>query len=233
MNADVKLFQNALLEGVSRKYEAELCACCEDASCSRAHLRRMRAILRGNTRTAAEARKQARILWVAAILAALLLSGCAAYVCREKLGEFFVTYFDNYVDVSFSENANNHGTTQPIAQPYTLTYVPEGYAFAQDLSLSTLIYLIWQDADGNQIIFIQQWSDIYSCGFDSEHSEFIVLQYKEQEIFCHMGERWNTYLWNNGQYALEFAIPKNIADNEWQKVFDGVVAANVDTSTNS
>ena len=147
------LLKQAILDGMSQKYEEEMALNEETADCSKQHYVKMRRILNLHGTNVINTKFNKRALIAILIAAALLLAGCSVYVFREAIFDFIEEIYDDYIRVSYDED--REGNEEKIEHIYTVQYVPEGYELKKEIASPLKVYFLWENVAGEKITFKQ------------------------------------------------------------------------------
>ena len=117
---DLKLFKQALSEGVSNRFDKMAADCTEEIVCSDKHNLAMRTIVYGKADTKRVWTPKIKRIIAILIAAALLLTSCGI-IFRNEIREVFK---DLFVSLTYEGDEESQQTIKDV---YTLSYVPEGY----------------------------------------------------------------------------------------------------------
>ena len=217
---DVKTFGDAIVEGLSIRYEREMAGNAESAMCSDEHKAAMLEIVAvGHTIEQRMGRRRLLAILVAAAL--LLLAGCTAFVYRNKIGSFVENVFDEYVNVDLPDSDNNSLTK--IEHVYTLSYVPEGYVLIDQVADEVSVYYLYSNAQGNNLTYNQYPLGLsISIGIHNDGGEATVFKHNNREIYIRNTEKLKHIVWVERGYVITVTIPQSIDDEELIKILDGI-----------
>lgn len=214
-----ELFGKALAEAFAEKFEEELAASEETAACSQEHYDKMQKII--NSSRSAPKRKFSRKSLVAIIIAAaLLLTGCAAYICRNEIRDFVEDVYEKFVRLTYCESDKQ--STPKIDEVYELTYVPDGYELVENISADVYTSYRFRNQDGESLIFEQAILDKTNYGFDGEQGNTLLHEFGEFEVYCRVLDTSSHYIWNDGKYALYLISTAPLNEAELEKIVLGV-----------
>lgn len=213
---DLELFKQAISEGLSRRIERELAMCEGEIICSDRHLQTMRRIINkeyifspyqdlGKTKVAA-----------ALVAATLLLASCTA-VYEDEIRDFIKTVYEDHFSIGFPNNDDDHDTIVTI---YFLTYVPEGYTLRDEVLDKAYSYYFYENEEGEMLTFIQMPLNT-SFGFGDDFGEGEIIYVGEHRVFYRKNDLSNTYLWNDGKYAMMIESDFPIEASELERIIDG------------
>ena len=213
-----ELFGKALAEAFAEKFDEELAACEETAACSQEHYDKMQKII--NSSRSAPKRKFSRKSLVAIIIAAaLLLTGCAAYICRNEIRDFVEDVYEKFVRLTYSES--DEQSSAEINEFYELTYVPEGYKLVQKIVNPVNIFYQFENDNGEYLKFRQVVLDITNCGFDGEEGNSLLYEFSGFKIYCRELDTSLHYIWNDGEYSLRLTSSVALDETELEKIVLG------------
>lgn len=229
--SDVKLFGDAVLNGIINRFEKEATLNEENDICSDAHKEALRDIIK---KSCVDEKRSARIRLIAALVAAaLLLVGCAAYVYRNEIGSFVEEVFAEYVNVGFSdddkgnvsfndkENNDNHVTE--IEEVYKLSYVPEGYELIDEAVSDAYVIYTYMDEHGDIIAFDQYpLGSSTSINIDNDTDDVTVIEHNGVEYYIRVTEITQHYVWRDDKYSMTLVLSKNISQEDALKIIDGI-----------
>ncbi|MBO5006015.1 MAG: DUF4367 domain-containing protein, partial [Clostridia bacterium] len=178
---DRELFGQALAEALAERFEEELAACEESAVCSEDHYRKMQEIICPSARV--PKRKFSRKSLLAIIIAAaLLLTGCAAYICRNEIRDFVEEVYEKFVRLTYCESYKK--SSAEIDEIYKLTYVPEGYELVEEDLQPISNYYKYTNSNGEFILFKQVVLDTTEVGLDVEEVYTGLYEFNGLKIYC-------------------------------------------------
>jgi len=214
-----ELFGKALAEAFAEKFDEELAACEETAACSQEHYDKMQKII--NSSRSAPKRKFSRKSLVAIIIAAaLLLTGCAAYICRNEIRDFVEDVYEKFVRLTYSES--DEQSSAEINEFYELTYVPEGYELVKEIVNHVNIFYKFENDSGNFLIFQQGIIDNAKSGLDIEQGNTLFYESSEYKVYCRELDTSLHYIWNDGEYSLRLTSSVALDEAELEKIVLGI-----------
>ncbi len=216
-----KIFKTAILEGLSQRFEEEMETCTEDANCSSAHYRKMSDILGF---TVSRPKKYSRIpkkAIVAIIVAAiLLLTACTAYVFRNEIAGWIEQVYDG--DIAKLSNVEENNGSMMIEENYSLGFVPDGYKLTKENSSPTCVEEIFNDDNGNRIIFRQRPLSAYDINVNAEGNDSIQINCGGNEIYFKDTKLGCTYIWKNEKYYFSITSSDEIGLDALEKMLDSI-----------
>ena len=208
-NKDNQWLVEAISEGLVLKYEDEMSTIEKHPRCSKQHYEKMTEILGFKVKPPRRISKKG----LAAILlaAALLLTGCAVF--RNEIRDFIIEIYETFVNVSFNSGKDEK---RIISETYELTYMLEGYEQTETIVNPSMVRYKYTNPEGNVIIFEQIPLANSNYKVDAEHSDDTFLTIGEYKIYYRYMDRNNSYIWNDGWYALSIYsdVALNSADLE-------------------
>lgn len=160
-----------------------------------------------------------RIILVAAIIVALVVTVMAVPSIREAVIRFFTTNAGTHYEFSFDPE---QAETAPdcIEKVYKPTYIPEG--FREDLVLIDYGFVSYQwVSDEGEYIFLDQLpipNDSEGPAPNAEGVAVTTLNLNGYEVFCVYGEI-TMYHWTDNEYFYQLGIPTSISQEEQHKMF--------------
>lgn len=149
-----------------------------------------------------------KVLCIAAIIIAILLSTLSVGAVRDFVANFFVEHFKTHDSIS----ANTEEGTYPtkLEKIYELGYIPEGFIL-QDKSIiaNSASYLYFKGE--KPLMFEQYTKDSYSTDMDNEFSTQTTEVYKGKEYYVSdHNDGSYTFIWDDGEYIFDITayLPK-------------------------
>ena len=214
------LLKQAILDGMSQKYEEEMALNEETADCSKQHYVKMRRILKLHGTNVSNTKFNKRALIAILIAAALLLAGCSVYVFHEAIFDFIEEIYDDYIRVSYGED--REGDEEQIQHIYLAHYVPEGYELKTEFSTPSTVYYMWENAEGKMISFEQYILLSTDFILDAEKGSTLIIEYNHLKIYCKQINDSYYYIWSDGTYALSLATNVELDKNEVIQIIDNL-----------
>jgi len=227
--------KKALFEAMSEKYENELSYIDREEKivCSKKHYLKLSAIF--GFKVNQNKKYFVRIL-VGILIAALILTGCTAYVYRNEIKEFFVEIYEKHIRVTYdTENDKNgininNGNDENNAgiaggnnsKIYQATYMKEGYEIINQTKTAVYVFYEWRDSSGNVITLQQMPFDGADFFLDAEDGNTVILNYEQYEIYCRNFDKSSSFIWNNGIYAFTLTSTEQLSNEELFKIIKGV-----------
>lgn len=224
LERDKKLFGEALLQALAEKYDEELAACTEDASCSKRHLKRMEKIIGVKICRHADASRRKKSLLIAIVVAAaLLLVGCTVYTYRKQIGNFIEDAFENYFRVSARcDDSGGEGNTV-LTEIYTLSYVPEGYELVDEYEFADYVSREWRNEQGNFLRLEQlPISDAHRYGLDDTSDYIPITTPTGKAIYYREGSDMSYAVFNDEKYTVYIATSVILTQDDIIKIFEGI-----------
>ena len=217
MQDQAALLKRAIIQGVSERYERELCACQAQVRCSDAHMEKMSEILGVDVRSINK--RSTRKVVIAALLlaAALAIGSLTVYANREKIRDLFIQIFEEYISLEFSgEQPPAH-----ITEFYEIGYLPPNYILSVKEISSTGTYYVWTNESDQSITFCQTLlnTDI-RC--DADVADIRIINHGDLEIHLIQYDNVSYYVWNDGKYVMDIYDQSDLAIDEIMKIIDGI-----------
>ena len=214
-----ELFGKALAEAFAEKFDEELAACEETAACSQEHYDKMQKII--NSSRSAPKRKFSRKSLVAIIIAAaLLLTGCAAYICRNEIRDFVEDVYEKFVRLTYSEGDKQ--STPKISEVYELTYIPGGYELVEENKNPLITFYKFENEKGEFLTFQQDVLDKTNSGLDGEDGNTQLHEFSGFKIYCRVLDTSSHYIWNDGEYSLRLTSSVALDEAELKEIVLGI-----------
>lgn len=217
--SDAKIFGEAILYGLTNRYEREMALDSEDDTCSDGHINTILTIIKNST--IQEKKKSKGRLIAALIAAALLLAGCTAYIYRNQISSFVETYFNEWIRVNIDDEGGEY--INVINDVYELTYIPEGYELDGKFVDDVGVTYIYQDNNGNTITFNQiSLGSSYSIDIDNDTDEVTVLKHNGKEIYFRNTEILQVYIWRDENYIMDLNVSSSLPQEEALRIIDEI-----------
>ena len=214
------LFKQALIEGLSNRFQREIDRCTESIRPSRRHNAAMKAILKGESPE--RHARSIRMRRIAAILvAALLLLASCAIVYREQIRNFIEEIYESFIKVSYSDGEEWEHELEEI---YELTYVPEGYALEEEFLSAGVSRIKYASRSGDTVLFEQRVLDTASFYLDIENGYTKLDDIQNSEVYYRNTVTRHYYLWNDGKYTIMLMSTIEMSDDELMLIIGGIKA---------
>ena len=214
------LLKQAILEGMSQKYEEEMALNEENADCSKRHYVKMQRILKLHGTNVINMNFNKRTLIAILIAAALLLAGCSVYVFHEAIFDFIEEIYDDYIRVSY--DADLESDEEKIENIYEVHYVPVGYEIKENVANPGMVYYMWENSAGEIIVFKQFNLSDSEFLLDGEQGETTVFEHNQLKIYCRKIDDSYHYIWSDGEYTLVINSSVKWDKNEIIKIIDNL-----------
>ena len=220
--SEKKLFAQAVAEGLVEKYDAQIATIDGPVICSKRHDKRMQQILDGQDPT--NHRNIKRTIVALLLAAALLLTGCTAYVFRKEIRDFFVMIYDTFINVTFDRESRVD--KKDIEDVYYPSCMLEGYDLVVEDIDSHIVVYEYKNHMGDMLRFNQSLLDGTDYFFDVEHGESELRQIGEYPVYYSFSSHWHYYTWNDGKYAMMLTSNTALSDETLEKLLCGFSPAN-------
>lgn len=161
-----------------------------------------------------------KILCVAAIILALMLSTLSVGAVREKLAGFFVSHIDGYNVISSDKNTKGYPET--LEEIYQIEKIPPGYKYNEESSM-----LIDNDAvniysKGEESLWFEQITkSAFRGNFDNEYSEHKSEFHNGQLYYViNFDDGYTNLIWDNGRYI--FILLGNFSENDLYEIAESI-----------
>ncbi|MCH5299662.1 MAG: DUF4367 domain-containing protein [Ruminococcus sp.] len=149
-----------------------------------------------------------KVLCVAAIIVALLLSSLSVGAVREIVANLFVKHYSDHDKLTANKEEGTYPTE--LETLYELPYIPEGYELADEsVTDKDATYLYFREEE--PLLFDQTTKDIYRTSIDNEYTIQTTEVYNGQDYYVNEHKDGSyTFIWDNGEYifALTSYLPK-------------------------
>jgi hypothetical protein len=160
-----------------------------------------------------------KIICIAAIIIAILLSALSVEAVRNFVANFFVTQHSNHN--TFIANLDNGNYPDKLEELYELGYIPDGYKFSEkNLSEESATYIYNSEEDS--LIFSQITKTAFKSNWDNKYSEQGTEIYNGQEYYVMNYENGeNVIMWDSGEYI--FTLSANLPRNTLFSLCDTII----------
>lgn len=218
MQDQAALLKRAIIQGVSERYERELCACKAQVRCSDAHMEKMSEILGVDVRSINK--RSTRKVVIAALLlaAALAIGSLTVYANRDKIREFFLQFYEDHIELEFSGGESPRGE---FAENYVIGYMPEGYQLIRRIQYSSKIQYKWKNQNEKMVSFMQMDLDT-DIRYSGNGENLTIIEHGEYQIIKVDYGHAVTYTWNDGKYILDIYDETYLPIEEIYKIIDSI-----------
>ena len=210
---NLELFQQALNEGLSNRFDSLAEEYTGEIVCSRKHKLAMRTIVYGKAGGARAWSPRMRRVVAILVAAALLLTSCGI-IFREEIREVFDELF---VSLYFKDDSETPRTLEEI---YTLGYVPEGYVLEEELGGALRFVHIYANENDYSLSFVQAVIDGTELVIDSEegYSEFVSIG--EKRVYYRFSGEHHHYVWSDGKYVMSIMTEEDFPKEEIIRIIE-------------
>ena len=214
------MFKKALLQAMSEKYEDELSAVDSEinAVCSKKHYLKLSNIFGFNVRCGKRFSKR---LLIGILVAALLLTGCSAYVYRDEIKGFFIEVYEKNIRGTYDTDSKST-MGDNIIKPYQASYIPEGYELVKQTQNPLLVHYEWHDENGNIITMQQSILDGNYFYIDAENGYSKVEKFEPYDVYVKQFNNSCLYVWSDGNYVLQLHSSIELSNDELFKIIKGI-----------
>lgn len=218
-NNNVKLFREAISEGLNNRIQSVIDSCPENTIPSLRHRRAMATLLRQSKEQGSALTPKMRRVIAVLVAAALLLASCAI-VYRKEIRGFIENIYESFIKVSYTEG--DYPNIEPeIKEFYELTYLPEGYNSVNTVTTNSLLKSVFSNTK-NKIVFEQRVLDYADFYLDVEEGYTKIVDIKNHEVYYRNTSYANYYHWNDGKYSMRLISDFELSTDELQQIIDGV-----------
>lgn len=217
---NLELFQQALNEGLSNRFDSLAEEYTGEIVCSRKHKLAMRTIVYGKAGGARAWSPRMRRVVAILVAAALLLTSCGI-IFREEIREVFDELF---VILYFKDDSE---APRIIEEIYTLGYVPEGYVLEEENFGDRTIRYIYINNQDQEIIFYQNILESFEYVIDSENGYSEMVNENEYTIYYRFNKEKHYYIWSDEKYVMNLSSDQEISDEELILIIRGIITNTV------
>lgn len=204
---NLELFQQALNEGLSNRFDSLAEEYTGEIVCSRKHKLAMRTIVYGKAGGARAWSPRMRRVVAILVAAALLLTSCGI-IFREEIREVFDELF---VSLYFKDDSEAPRTIEEI---YTLGYVPEGYLLEKEMLGTGTISYIYKNEKDKVLTFSQSVVNSLEYVIDSEEGYSKLENFGEIKVYYRVTSGRHHYIWSDGKYSMKLNTSEQLTDEE-------------------
>lgn len=214
-NNELKLFKQAISDGLCNKIDSVANSCTEDIECSEKHKLAVRTIVYGKTETKRVWSSRTRRLIAILVAAALLLTSCGI-IFRNEIREIFEEFF-----VKLNYDSDNT-TTDIIKEIYTPSYVPDGYMLEKESITSMRIKYEFANETGDWLCFEQRTLPGGEFFVDSESGYSQIETIEKRDIYYRVTAENHHYTWTDGKYSIKIKSNIKLSDEEILLMLEGI-----------
>lgn len=221
MDNDTKLFEQAINDGLSNRFDKIAKEFDEEIVCSKKHELRMNVILNGKIPKAPPAMNQKRLSkrGIAILIAIIVALTSCAIIYRNEIRNFIENSYEKLLILTYS---GGECEKDKIDEIYELTYLPEGFEFYDTFLFNTTSKLIYIDSSNNTIKFEQRVLNEANFYADIEKGYKKIIEITFFDVYYEKASKHNCYFWNDGKYSLRITTSLELSIEELQKIIDGV-----------
>ena len=223
--ADRSLFSRALYEAFSERIAEDISEC-KKITPTKRHARVVKAIIKDEKIISFRNKKiPLRLLVAAAIIAALLLSGCAATMLyRNEFASFIEEIYTDHISLIFGseEGASSNDFIETF---YELNYLPDGYKFvSEEPFYDYKYYHNYSNEAGGEIVLEQYLSSTAHINLDPGSTNVFLIN--GFEVYCLEAPYYTFCYWKVDNCTMELSVPSDIPLDEVKKMIENVVIKN-------
>lgn len=210
---NLRLFKEALTEGLCNRIDKRIAECTESITTSAAHKRAMRKIINGTAEKGGFTLRKKTVIAIL-VAVALLLTGCAV-IYRKQIAHFVEEIFHTFMTLECAQTPDEEGEIEDV---YELTYVPEGYVLNKVYRQKTFIKTVFVKA-GFAIAFEQ----LSSCVnyLDSENGYTKIGEIDTVDVYYRYSFERHYYFWRSEDYCFELNSELQLSTEEVEKIVTG------------
>ena len=215
-NNELKLFKQAISDGLCNRFDSVANSCTEEIECSEKHKLAVRTIVYGKTETKRIWSSKTRRLIAILVAAALLLTSCGI-IFRNEIREIFEEFF---VKLTYE---GDEESTKTIKEVYSLDYVPDGYMLEKESITSMRIKYEFANETGDWLCFEQRTLPGGEFVVDSESGYSKNTEIEKYEIYQRFTSSFFHYVWSDGKYSLKLSSTTELSNYEIIIIIDSIV----------
>ena len=215
-NNDLKLFKQAISDGLGNKFDSVANSCTEEIECSEKHKLAVRTIVYGKIETKRIWSPRTRRLIAILVAAALLLTSCGI-IFRNEIREIFEDFF---VKLTYE---GDEESTKTIKEVYSLGYVPEGYILKKESITSTYAKYKFTNETGNLFYFEQRPLPSGEFVVDSKSGYSQIEEIENYKVYYRNATGVNYYLWYDDKYTISFVTSEKLSNDKIILILDEII----------
>ena len=213
--SNLELFQQAINEGLSNKFDKMAAECTEEIVYSERHKLAMRTIIYGKTDTKRVLLPKMKRIIAILVAAAILLTSCGI-IFRNEIREIFKDFF---VSLTYESDAESN---KVIDKVYMLSYLPEGYVLEKEDISNTVIRYQWINNSSETIYFEQRPLTQSNLFIDTESGYSQIKEIEEYDVYYRFTNRYHHYIWNIENYSMTIKSKTPLPNEEIVLIIDGI-----------
>ena len=214
--SNLELFQQAINEGLSNKFDKMADECSEEIVYSDRHRLAMQTIIYGKANTNRTLSSKMKRVIAILVAAALLLTSCGI-IFRNEIREIFKDFF-----VSLTYEANDESDGIVLEEVYTLRYLPEGYTLEKEDISNTLVRYQWINSIGDILYFEQRPLTRSDFIVDSESGYSQIKEIEEYDVYCRFNDKYFLYIYSDDKYLINIKSSVYFSNEEIILILDGI-----------
>lgn len=215
-NNDLKLFKQAISDGLGNKFDSVANSCTEEIECSEKHKLAVRTIVYGKIETKRIWSPRTRRLIAILVAAALLLTSCGI-IFRNEIREIFD---DLFVKITYD---SDDITTDTIEEIYTPSYVPEGYILEKESITSMRAKYEFTNETGDWLCFEQRPLPSGEFIVDSESGYSQIEEIDDYEIYYRLDNHYHCYIWGDEAYFMKMISNAKLSKEEIVLILNRII----------
>lgn len=206
-----ELFINAFMEAEQISNAEFMNTKNADIIFSKAFEQKMNKLLKKDKRIHFSTRRKIRNGLIAAIIAIIIaFTGLMSITAtRTPFVEFMKKEFPQFNEITLSDESTPPVDT--IETEYTLTDLPKGYEIDTYQKDDYSVYIIWENTNGEEIVFFQEILDS-NLSIDTEHN-YKEITINGYEAYLNQFEFNSSLKWTDGYYWFILSVPNNLKND--------------------
>ena len=213
---NLKLFKQAISDGLSKKFDSVVNSYTDEIVCSEQHNLAMRTIVYGKADAKRTWSPKMKRIVAILVAAALLLTSCAV-IFRNEIREIVDEFF-----VKLTYDGDNVGS-DTIEEVYELGYLPEGYYLEKESITPVCVQLKYINKAGDHVWFEQTLLAVTDFYVDSENGYTRMNNIQNYEIYYRYTNEKHVYVWNDGKYSIKLYSINQISTDELILILEGII----------
>lgn len=213
--SNLELFQQAINEGLSNKFDKMAAECTEEIVYSERHKLAMQTIIYGKANTNRTLSPKIKRIIAILVAAALLLTSCGI-IFRNEIREIFKDFF---VSLTYESDAESNKVIDKI---YMLSYLPEGYVLEKEDISNTVIRYQWINNSSETIYFEQRPLTQSNLFIDTESGYSQIKEIEEYDVYYRFNDKYYLYIHNIDKYLITIKSSVKFTNQEIVLILDGI-----------
>jgi len=150
---------------------------------------------------------------VALLLTATILTASVEAI-RTPVVQFFTEVYEKFTQIFVTDDTPD--TPDLVFEPHAPTYIPEGYTISDEQLFDSHYQIVYVNADGDRIRFVQEWKGNIDITADTEGIQHMSFAFETFEGISYTNKGKTFLIFTDSEY--EFAIAATLNVEELMKI---------------